>query len=300
MRILEDKVNFEELSDYLNDLCDGKANRSVLNWIKSKSEDDYYIYYMDKNGDFYSNSIEVIRPYEVVYDDNSYIAEDDYSDKDDDYYFFDEKVHVLTKKESKEMASYQVQDYWREVDRIDLSAKLLNSKKSILSFIKNNKPYLYNIAKESKNPEYFLINPWLEQLYKSGYAFSKKIVNNADTTDFLHFYALTGKGTNIKRIIRTERPVYELLKDEKDLYVWYAVSNLYKKKILTKEELPVLYSQGYTNNELNKVCSILSDIHITLEGLIRLLNRSMKIDYESRSSEIMLLHDYIILCKKKQ
>lgn len=348
MRILEDKVSFEELSKYLNSLCGGHINKSVLDWIQDGDNESYYIFYMDIDGKFYSNTVDVISPEsifhndeEVYFRDGNYAGFDDYGydiynepnddfdeyhnydldedhnyhyddgyddeydddceydiDEDSDYNTENSEKYFPSSKEIKGRALYQFEDVWREVDKIDVYARCLNTRDSLMDYIKKNKPYLYKLGVESKHPEYFLISPWLEQLCKSGYAFASKIVNNVDPDNILYFYSMTKRGSDIKHIIKTEKPIYDLLRNEEDLYIWYMFTRLYKEKLLKKEEMPFLYAQKFNHRELDTVRLILAERCVTIKKLVNLLSYSINLDKEGRETELILFYDSIFMARK--
>lgn len=187
----------------------------------------------------------------------------------------------------------------------------LTSKEDMNKEINNYLPYASDIIRENNyHPEYFIIAPQLEQLYKAGYkAFVDEVeacyrydyCGRSNSSGLDYFNRLTQPGKNLKEIFKTNKVVYTTLKGYKDLRIWDMYRKLMKQRTISIETFEHIVNQGFTQKQLDKVYQILGRQYrgktiFTFDSLNQYLDRLNMYEAIDKDEALQLLCDYLRMC----
>lgn len=193
---------------------------------------------------------------------------------------------------------------------------LVNDKKSVSNILEHVNTSAAEYVKDVKDVclERILLCPALEVLCREGYAFAADILCNKNT----HYVMPSGReprldvfnrlirydGKSIEEIFKTTKPVYELLKDEKDLSVWEAArKSVQKDSTADKDAVKRLLDSGFTSNEVKRFYEVLNKEYngkkiFTIDSLTQYLEKLDSEEAIPRGDALSILRRYLSICAR--
>ena len=159
-----------------------------------------------------------------------------------------------------------------------------------------------------------LLDMALEILCKAGYAFAEDIADDieggavrrgwqeSDPRLSMFDRLVRYDGKNPKEIFKTNKIVYESLKDASDLVVWDTVRKLVKKNPdMSKESVVSILEKNFTPNGIRLFYEVLSKKYeeqpvFTVNSLLRYLERVDTYEAIEAEEALTLLRDYLVCC----
>lgn len=192
---------------------------------------------------------------------------------------------------------------------------LVNTVESAYEILKDVNPFGYELAKERHlSPTRIMLCPALEILCKAGYAFAEDIADDveggavrrgwqeSDPRLSMFDRLVRYDGKNPKEIFKTNKIVYEPLKDVSDLVVWDTVRKLVKKNPdMSKESVVSILEKNFTPNGIRLFYEVLSKKYeeqpvFTVNSLLRYLERVDTYEAIEAEEALTLLRDYLVCC----
>lgn len=202
---------------------------------------------------------------------------------------------------------------WQICKKLIPDMNFLTSTENMNKEMEKYLPYASDIIRENGyHPEYFIIAPQLEQLYKAGYkefvdeveyCLKQDVYRRAKYTGLDYFNRLTQPGKNLKEIFKTNKVVYTTLKGCKDLRIWDMYRKLMKQRTISKETFEHIVAQGFNQKQLDKVYQILGRMHrghpvFTFDSLNRYLDRLNMYEAVGMDEALQLINDYLRMCEQ--
>ena len=205
---------------------------------------------------------------------------------------------------------------WEKVKKLvnvsRASTFIINAPNEINAILGTINPYAYRYAENKNYPkEAFIIAPELELLSKAGYCFADKLLD--DMSKYNRYFEtlqatineynrLVNNGEkNIKKIFKTDKCVYSVLKEESNLKTWDNFRRMYKKGRLTAQDIEEVYNSGYSEKDLKLIDEILlkndgKNSYFTIKTLFKYLEKIDRYEAIDFYEGIDLLKDYLSMC----
>lgn len=191
-----------------------------------------------------------------------------------------------------------------EAKGYDPDAIVYQDEAYLMSVIRDSRPWAAQWLREKdyKVAEYVRA-PWLETLDKAGYAFARRILGGRgySAADVERLNRLCQNGTRPKTIFKTQKCVYETLKEEVDMSLWDNYRKMTNTGKLTKDTMVQAYDRGFTIKNLEKISYILGRQRdgrpvFTWVGLMNYLGRLDMYEGLDTNVATELLADYLRMC----
>ena len=152
-----------------------------------------------------------------------------------------------------------------------------------------------------------VVAPELEQLGKAGYTFCDVLAGKAsiyrlDKADVDAYNRLCKTGSSIKKIFKTSKAVYEVLKNESDVGIWNTFRKMEKTGKITGDQVGFCYENGFSSRELSYISEILNAKYngkpvFSFSSLIRYLERLDVYEAIEPWRAFDYLKDYLRSCR---
>ena len=189
----------------------------------------------------------------------------------------------------------------------------IQSNKELFAIMRRKNPYVEEfwrdlVSKDMVHNVFLAFCcPCLETLKKAGYAFVDDYLEQPTrrrTANIPAFNRLCKTmETNPKKIFKTEKFLYQALKNERDVRKWDIYRKMNKFSRMSKEAIVQSYQAGYNTDDLKMLDEIL---RIEINGkrvfsyskLINYLNRLDMYEAIERGEAFILIKDYLHMCKQ--
>lgn len=196
---------------------------------------------------------------------------------------------------------------WEAVKKIKFCKEyhFLQDEETLEKLVAKHNPYAYQWLHGYYDVRSYLLAPYLEILDKAGYSF----VNQFCRYDKIHASSLAilnrlcKTASKPKDIFKTDKAVFSVLKNERDLSLWDNFRKLYKFGRINADNVRQLYQVRADSSDLDSLNSILSRKYngkavFSLESLLNYLNRVDTFEAIEKKEALMLLKDYLYMCEQ--
>lgn len=194
---------------------------------------------------------------------------------------------------------------WKPLRRFVPGAAYAQTRSELEEMVRENRPYVISWLREGGyDVRRYVTAPYLETLDKAGYAFASSLLfAYVSPSDTECVNRLVRAGTRPKTIFKTDRCVYETLRDETSLQRWDAFRRMVKSGRLTRDSLAMCYDAGYGDRELREIGTILGAKHegrniFTWTSLMNYLRRLDMYEALEGRFAIQMLGDYLLTCRR--
>ena len=196
---------------------------------------------------------------------------------------------------------------FKKTDKFVFGLTPLQSDTEINELIRARNPYAYDfVANNCVDPLNYAMIPYMETLAKAGYLFIDRFYQNGrhiSQSDVDCLNRLCKNGSNPAAIFKTSKAVYKVLGPaERDMQLWDTYRKLDKFGRITKETIQQSYDRAMSVKNLDLINQILAQKHagkqiFDWETLFNYLNRLDKYEAISNDEALLLLKDYLNMCR---
>ena len=195
---------------------------------------------------------------------------------------------------------------WKRLKNPNLSYDyvFIESSTDLFAILKSKYPYVAEWAMANHcSFGTVLLAPYLEVLYKAGYAFVNCFTHNPQKNSYVYLSRLCQNGTKPKRIFKVQKAVYEALKGQSDLAIWDVYRKLVKFGRLSAESISQANVVGLNEKQLELAHHILGVTYdnkpvFTWTSLVNYLQRIDTFEAISCQDGLILLRDYLAMCRE--
>lgn len=151
-----------------------------------------------------------------------------------------------------------------------------------------------------------IVAPWLARLSREGFAFTKRFLNKSScyfqNSDITKLNTLCKRGDTLDEIFKTERFVYEALKDEPRIELWDSYRKMVKQKKIDENILINMRNECYSKENLDEFSSLMNRTFnqkklFTADELQKYLEKLDKVEAMDLSDAMWVLNEYLKVCE---